>query len=224
MQSETGNEANPLPMKLAHSQRDGDPLRNTTRVVVRCKVAEDVSNTIALAGFTMKPGQTHVVTTYSDNLKVFEDACRTPDHLKVREHAGRRADVEAQRWITKRVGDIEADMSIPESKRAEALERAQLECPVHWAQYLEEAAQFLGLDARKYRTGLPPLESFELLREIEPPDTPENTAEKVGNAHATAIAQAMERLFLKLDGMKEEKDPIVNSMTDDRPSKGRRRR
>lgn len=201
MQIQTTDERNPNPMTLSPDPTKGDPLRNVGRVVMKVIVAEG-GGARSVAGRLLSPGS-HWIEVYADQVEGVEAQVRTESDVRIFDAAKRASESKKADWIANRIGDIREDGTLTETQRALLIERAERECPVHWAQFLEDAAKYEGLDKagiKRSRTGLKALTHASIVRELEAPDTPENISRKTSDAHATAIANAFE-LMAKRTGL-----------------------
>lgn len=179
-----------------HHRYETDRPRNEGRVWLKVRLADEIVTPAVIGGHKIDPGKDVTIEVYQRDVPRILAMVRTDEHKRVITAAKRMAAAAAQRWIDDRVGKPVGD---PSSGEIVSRERAELECPIHWAQraYIDAAAASLGVSLPN--GGVPPLEKCEVVRDdVEPPDTPENLATKSAKTQAEVIADAMKLVLTEL--------------------------
>jgi hypothetical protein len=176
----------------------GDPPREVNRVKVALRLAEGCSPS-RVAGVRVQSDRDSYAIVYADELPTLLAQVRTPDDERVVEQAKRMAERDREKWFAEQnVTDEDLEQVLVPHERERQRVIRDRQCPIHWSQFVEDAAHLLGQDPARYRGGMAKLAKVEVLdAEMGPPETPANLAKKEARETNHAIADAIR------DGLRE---------------------
>jgi hypothetical protein len=180
----TSTVSQPIEMMLDPDPRRGDKARNADRVVCRIVVASGSGCTIE--GRYLPKGE-HFVVIYADRFEEVRKRVRTQAQMAALADAERMAAADVEEWIEEKLGK-----DLGEAQRVLLREQLQRQCPISPYQnvYLVRAGR---LHQVNLKTGIPPLESAEIVAEWTRPVTPETSTANAIEQLASTMSRIIER-------------------------------
>ena len=169
------------------------------RVVVRVRLNAGRANGKLVGGHTLDGERDHYLVMYQDEAERLKPLATTEDDVRVREAAKRIHEDKKAEWMDEHGADA-IDPSMTSMEQTIERERLERQCPLHPVHYLQDAAATLGLDKSRYKAGFPPFAEVEIVREMDPPDTPDTVAARAADRQGELLERLIEALGDKLTG------------------------